>query len=73
MLHEYRDVIAKLKVEDKYFEKMFEKHNALDEEIAQLEKNMADQFEIEKMKKEKLKLKDQVYSHIMTYKKENNL
>ncbi len=73
MFHEYRDIIVKIKAEDKYFEKLFDKHNELDEAIVELEKNHADQFEIEKKKKEKLKLKDDIHTAIVKYKKDNNL
>jgi uncharacterized protein len=73
MFHEYRDIIVKIKAEDKYFEKLFDKHNEMDEAIVQLEKNHADQFEIEKMKKEKLKLKDDIHTAILKYKKDNNV
>ncbi|MDD2639911.1 MAG: DUF465 domain-containing protein [Sulfurimonadaceae bacterium] len=73
MFHEYRDIIVKIKAQDKYFEKLFDKHNEMDEEIVQLEKNHADQFEIEKKKKEKLKLKDDIHTAILKYKKDNNL
>lgn len=73
MFHEYRDIIVKIKAQDKYFEKLFDKHNEMDEEIVQLEKNHADRFEIEKKKKEKLKLKDDIHTAILKYKKDNNL
>lgn len=73
MFHEYRDIIVKIKAEDKYFEKLFDKHNDLDSAIMELEKNHADQFEIEKRKKEKLKLKDDIHTAILKYKKEHNL
>ena len=65
MFHEHRELISKLKKEDKYFNKIFLKHNELDEEILALEKNRTDQFTIEKKKKEKLKIKDEVYNLIM--------
>ena len=73
MFHEYRDLITELKQKDGHFHKLFDKHNDLDEEITEMEKNHADQFEIEAKKKEKLKLKDDVYNMIIKYKKENNL
>ncbi len=73
MFHEYRDIITELKQKDGHFIKVFEKHNSLDEEIAEMEKNHADQFEVEKKKKEKLKLKDEVYNIVVKYKKDNNL
>ena len=52
---------------------MFEKHNELDEAIIEMEKNHADQFEIERSKKEKLKLKDDLYQQILKYKRDNNV
>lgn len=73
MFHEYRDIITELKQKDAHFHKIFDKHNELDDAIAELEKNHADQFEVEAKKKEKLKLKDEVYNYIVNYKKENNL
>lgn len=73
MFHEYRDIITELKQKDGHFVKIFDKHNDLDEEIEEMIKNHADQFEVEKKKKEKLKLKDEVYTYIMNYKKDNNL
>ena len=73
MFHEYRDIITELKQKDGHFVKVFDRHNDLDEEITEMEKNHADQFEVEVKKKEKLKLKDEVYNIIVKYKKENNL
>jgi len=73
MFHEYRDVITQLKQKDAHFVSVFEKHNELDDLISQMEKDHADQFDIEAKKKEKLKLKDDVYNMIIKYKKENNL
>ena len=75
MLHEYRDIISKLKQENAHFAKIFEKHNELDDKIAEIEagREHASDFELETMKKEKLKLKDEAYALIMEYKKEHNL
>lgn len=70
MFHEYRDLISELKQKDAHFLKLFDKHNALDDQIVELEKKHADQFEIESLKKEKLKLKDEVYEAIIKYKNE---
>jgi uncharacterized protein len=72
MLHEYRDVISKLKVENAHFAKIFEKHNELDDKIEKDGVHM-DAIELEKLKKEKLHLKDEAYNMIMAYKKEHNL
>jgi hypothetical protein len=73
MFHEYREVITLLKASDKHFHNVFDKHNNLDEEIVELEKNHADQFEVEAKKKEKLRLKDEIYNIIIKYKKDHNL
>jgi uncharacterized protein YdcH (DUF465 family) len=75
MLHEYRDIISKLKTENAHFAKIFEKHNELDDKIREVEEGREhmDDLELEKMKKEKLKLKDEAYAMILEYKKEHNL
>ena len=73
MFHEFRDIMTKMKSEDKHFHKLFDRHNELDDKIILLEKKHTDMFEIEKYKKEKLKLKDEIYNSIVTYKKANNL
>ena len=72
MFHEYRDIVSKLKVENAHFAKIFEKHNELDDKIEKDGVHI-EQIELEKMKKEKLKLKDEAYNMIMEYKKEHNL
>jgi len=71
MLHEYRDEITALKQENAHFAKIFEKHNELDDKIADVEagREHMDQLELETLKKEKLKLKDEAYAMIMEYKK----
>lgn len=75
MLHEYRDIISKLKVENAHFAKIFEKHNELDDLIREVEEGREhmDDLELEKLKKEKLRLKDEAYAMILEYKKEHNL
>ncbi|MDR0579011.1 MAG: DUF465 domain-containing protein [Campylobacteraceae bacterium] len=75
MLHEYRDIITKLKQEDAHFAKIFEKHNELDQKILNVEegREYMEHLELEKLKKEKLLLKDEAYALIIKYKKENSL
>jgi len=75
MLHEYRDIISKLKTENAHFAKIFERHNELDDKIREVEEGREhmDTLELEKLKKEKLKLKDEAYAMILAYKKEHNL
>ena len=75
MLHEYRDIVSKLKTENAHFTKIFERHNELDKQITEVEEgreHMSD-FELDKLKKEKLALKDEAYAMILAYKKEHNL
>ncbi|MCD8478681.1 MAG: DUF465 domain-containing protein [Epsilonproteobacteria bacterium] len=75
MLHEYRDIISKLKVDNAHFAKIFEKHNELDQKITDVDEgreHMSD-LDLDALKKEKLKLKDEAYAMIVAYKKENNL
>jgi uncharacterized protein len=71
MFHEDREIITELKQKDAHFRKLFESHNDLDDVIAKLEESHATQFEIESKKKEKLKLKDEIYSMIVKHKNEN--
>jgi uncharacterized protein YdcH (DUF465 family) len=66
MFPEYRELISELKHKDHHFTRLFDKHNALDDEINNLEKGNppASQFEIESKKKEKLALKDELYQYL---------
>ncbi|MFK5882435.1 MAG: DUF465 domain-containing protein [Sulfurospirillum sp.] len=75
MLHEYRDIISEIKTKNAHFAKIFERHNELDQKISDIDagREFMDDAELDKLKKEKLKLKDEAYAMIMDYKKENNL
>jgi uncharacterized protein len=63
MFPEYRDLITSLKGHDAHFTSLFDKHNELDQLIKNKEAHIepASQVEIEKLKKEKLALKDELY------------
>ena len=63
MFSEYRDLITKLKASDANFSRMFDRHDALDQKIRNMETHVepGTHEEIEVLKKEKLLLKDQVY------------
>lgn len=64
MLHEYRDLISKLRQEDNHFARLFNEHNALDEEINRLMNDpvaVSRSSEIDEKKREKLRLKDEIY------------
>ena len=64
MFPEYRDQISTLKTTDKHFLHLFDKHNALDQKIKNMESHLepGTPEEIENLKKEKLNLKDQLYA-----------
>ena len=66
MFPEYRDLITRLKGEgtNNRFLSLFEKHNDLDHKIAGMEQKDAGgvHTEIEALKKEKLRIKDELYS-----------
>ncbi len=70
MLHEYRDIVSKLKSENAHFAKIFERHNELDKKIVEAEegRDHISEFELDKLKKEKLLLKDEAYAAIIEYK-----
>lgn len=64
MFPEYRDLITRLKTSDAHFTHLFDEHNALDQQIKNMEAHIvpATHEEIETLKKQKLLLKDQVYA-----------
>ena len=64
MFPEYRDQITQLKGKDAHFTRLFEKHNVLDQKIKNMEAHIESgtPVEIESFKKEKLLLKDQIYT-----------
>lgn len=70
MLAEYRAEITELKQSNKHFSRIFEKHNKLDQEVADaLEgRTPLTDVEIENMKKQKLLLKDEMLKMILEFK-----
>ncbi len=69
MFPEYRELISRLKSEgDSHFTKLFNEHNALDNEIEKLEKDAVQhasrEQEIEQMKRKKLALKDELHHYL---------
>lgn len=73
MFHEYREQITQLKQTNSHFHNIFEKHNDIDNKINEVEagRSHMEHFELEKLKKEKLKLKDEIHSTILKFKEEN--
>lgn len=63
MFPEFRDLITKLKTEDAHFTRLFDKHNELDQQIKNIENRIesGSAMDVENLKKEKLKLKDELY------------
>lgn len=71
MLHEFRELITELKGKDHHFDRLFEKHNELDHKIKDAEEgreHLSD-LEISELKKEKLRLKDELNVYLSNYKK----
>ena len=66
MFPEFREVITQLKGHDAHFTRLFDKHNELDQLIRNMESHTVPgtPVEIENLKKEKLVLKDQLYTHL---------
>ncbi len=66
MFPEYRELITRLKAEgtNTRFLNLFEKHNALDEQITNMESMNAGarHAEIGELKREKLRLKEEIYA-----------
>ena len=64
MFPEYRELITQLKTTDRHFLNLFEKHNELDQKIKNMEASISPgtHDEIETLKKEKLQIKDQLYT-----------
>lgn len=70
MLHEYRDLITELKGKNARFDSLFEKHHELDHKVlaaTEGREHLSD-FELETLKKEKLRIKDEIYAFLTEYK-----
>ena len=71
MFHEHRDIVTELKTKNAHFKKIFDEHNNLHDKIEKAEEGGVDHIdpvEIERMKKAKLKLKDEAYAMIVDHK-----
>ncbi|MBN7288640.1 MULTISPECIES: YdcH family protein [Campylobacter] len=66
MLHEYTDLINELKPKDARFAALCAKHDELNKRIDS--KDVPDGAELDTMKKEKLRLKDEIYAAVLKYK-----
>ncbi|MFM7009907.1 MAG: YdcH family protein [Betaproteobacteria bacterium] len=67
MFPEYRELISKLKTSDRHFATLFEKHNELDAKIKRMDQGIDPTTPegIEELKKQKLHLKDQLYTVLL--------
>ena len=68
MFPEYRDLIPKLASENPRFSSLYHKHADLDKRIQDIAAGKSDgtMSDIESLKKEKLRLKDQLYAMLKT-------
>ncbi|KAA6225533.1 MULTISPECIES: YdcH family protein [unclassified Campylobacter] len=71
MLHEFRDLMSELKGKDAHFDKLFERHNELDDKIKDAEEGRVPlgDIEITTLKKEKLRVKDELNEYLTNYEK----
>jgi uncharacterized protein YdcH (DUF465 family) len=69
MFPEYRELISTLKTQDAHFQRKFNEHNQLDEEIKQLEKRVASDFNptVKELKSRKLHLKEEIYQILKSH------
>ena len=67
MLHEYTDLINELKKIDAHFAALCKKHDELNEKTGN---KLANPSELDALKKEKLKLKDEIYAKVLKFKEE---
>ena len=74
MFPEYRDPIAELKSSNAHFVSLFQQHNTLDQQVKRMvsRTDPATPVEIEKLKKEKLRLKDEIYAFLKKTAQEKN-
>lgn len=67
MFRDDRDSVTILKQENKHFAKLFDEHNMLHDKI-EAESSQLSDVKLETLKKQKLKLKDELYAMIHDYK-----
>ncbi len=68
-------VMEKVAAENPHIDKLIERHKELNQLIddAEAGREHIEELELEKLKKEKLHIKDEVYQAVLAYKKEHNL
>jgi uncharacterized protein YdcH (DUF465 family) len=76
MLEEFpQELIKKIRQENPHFDKIIERHTELKKIVHEVEEGREhmEDIELEKLKFEKLKLKDEAYEIVTKYKKEHGL
>ncbi len=76
MLEEFpKELIQKIRQENPHFDKLIEKHEELKKQVREVEEGREhmEDAELEKLKLEKLRLKDEAYAIVTQYKKEHGL
>ena len=68
-------VMEKVAAENPHIDALIKKHDELNQKIDDVEagRDHMEELELEKLKKEKLHLKDEVYAAVIEYKKAHNL
>ncbi|GGI80929.1 YdcH family protein [Shewanella gelidii] len=69
MFPEYRELITNLKGKDAHFQRKFDEHNRLDEDIKELEKSNASDYtsEVKELKLKKLHLKEEIHQILKSH------
>ena len=72
MLHEYRDLITELKGKDAHFDALFKRHDELDHKVADIAEGRlhVSDYEYDALKKEKLRVKDEIHAYLAKYRAE---
>lgn len=68
-------VMEKVAAENPHIDKLIQKHAELNQKIDDVEegREYMDELELDALKKEKLRIKDEVYQAVLQYKKEKGL
>lgn len=69
MFPEHRELISQLKTTDHHFARLFDQHNELDQRIKNMEAHLLPGTlqDVENLKKEKLRLKDELYAMLQKH------
>ena len=73
MFPEHRELIAQLRQNDTHFRRLFDQHNVIDHKIINMESGgeSGSNFDLDRLKKEKLSIKDSIYTIIRKHTQEN--